>query len=263
MKEIISLFFKQTFLIARKDFKYLVFSPLFGFWTGISCILLSFIFPRQLFMFASSYLLPFGGGGAGGRNLHFEVFAGHISFINLILLFAVPILGMKILAEEKRNHSFDLLMTSPISSLQIVLGKYLALLSSLSIFLILSLFYPFTTLFFADVSLGPLFSSYVGLFLITGFYSATCLFASSLSGSLFLSAFIGVILNISLLVIFQGAGGVNSPFWSAVLDYMSLSGQLYHFIKGTFSLSSIVFFLSAIGFFLFLVFKSVEFNRWK
>ena len=260
----IKIFFKQTFLVAMKDFKSITISPLFFGWIGISFIFLSYNFPRDLFRFAMSYAMPvFGQQANQGQNIHFDVFVAHISYINLILLLTVPILSMKLLAEEKRNRTFDLLMTSPLSSLQMILGKYLSLLIILFLFLTFSLIYPLSTGFFVEIPLGPLFSSYIGLFFLAGLYSAVGLFASSLSQSLFLSAFIGMILNIALWFISQQGQNSDSTVWSAVMDYMSLSAHLTHFIKGSLVVSSFVFFLSLIVFFLFLVFKSVEFTRWR
>ncbi|MCZ0931588.1 MAG: ABC transporter permease [Oligoflexia bacterium] len=260
----IKIFFRQTFLVAMKDFKSMVLSPLFFGWTGISFIFLSYNFPRDLFRFAMSYAMPvFGQSADQGRNIHFDVFVAHISYINLIFLFAVPVLGMKLLAEEKRNRTFDLLMTSPLSSLQMVLGKYFSLLMLLFLFLLFSLIYPLSTGFFTEIPLGPLVSSYIGLFLLAGVYSAVCLFASSLSQSLFLSAFIGMILNIGLWFISQQGQNSGSEVWSSIMDYLSLSAHLTHFIKGSLVINSFVFFLSLIIFFLFLVFKSVEFIRWR
>ena len=258
----IKIFFKQTFLVAIKDFKSIALSPLFFGWAGISFIFLSYNFPRDLFRFAMTYAMPtFGQAGNQGQNIHFDVFVAHISYINLIFLFTVPILGMKLLAEEKRNRTFDLLMTSPLSSLQMILGKYCSLLMVLALFLFFSLIYPLSTGFFVEIPLGPLFSSYIGLFLLASLYSAVSLFASSLSQSLFLSAFIGMILNIGLWFISQQ--GQSSGFWSSFMDYMSLSAHLTNFIKGSLVISSFVFFLVLIIFFLFLVFKSVEFTRWR
>jgi len=257
------LFFKQMSLMAQKDFKSLFLSPLFFVWAGVSFVLLSYIFPRDLFRFAMSYAMPaLGPGGDQGRNIHFEVFAAHISYMNLILLLSIPVLGMKLLAEEKQNRTFDLLMTSPLSSLQMILGKYFALLLLVFLFLFLSLLYPLSTAFFSEIPLGPLFSSYLGLFLLAGLYSAVALFASSLSRSLFLSAFIGTILNIGLWFISQ-QGEQASSLGADIMAYLSLSTHLTHFIKGSIPTSSLVFFLTVIVFFLYLVFKSVEFIRWR
>ena len=260
----LKIFFRQTFLVALKDFKSMVLSPLFFGWTGISFIFLSYNFPRDLLRFAMTYAMPaFGQNAEQGRNIHFDVFVAHISYINLIFLFAVPVLGMKLLAEEKRNRTFDLLMTSPLSSLQLVLGKYFSLLMLLSLFLLFSLIYPLSTGFFAQIPIGPLVSSYIGLFLLASVYSAVCLFASSLSQSLFLSAFIGMILNIGLWFISQQGQDSGSAVWNNIMDYLSLSAHLTNFIKGSLVVNSFVFFLSLIVFFLFLVFKSVEFIRWR
>ena len=132
----IRLFFKQMLLVAYKDLKYLALSPLFFLFLGISFVFLSYNFPRELFRFAASYAMSGYGQGFNqqGGNIHFNVFVSHISYLNLILLFVVPTLAMKLLAEEKRNHTFDLLMTSPLSSLQMVLGKYFSLLTVLALF---------------------------------------------------------------------------------------------------------------------------------
>lgn len=260
----LKLFFKQTFLIAKKDFKYLVISPLFFIWTGVSLIFLSYNFPRHLFLFASSYIMPsFGQNPGQVRNIHYDVFVTHIAYLNLILLFAVPILTMKLLAEEKRNNTFDLLMTSPLSSLQMVLGKYLSLLMVLALFLMFSLTYPLSTIFFTEIPSGPLFSSYLGLFCLAGVYGATGLFASSLSHSLFLSAFIGTILNVGLWFISSQDQNITNSLLLNVMDYLSFSEHLTNFVKGSLVTSSFVFFFSLIVFFLFLVFKVVEIARWR
>ena len=266
MKAILSeirFFFRQSFLVAKKDFLSLLLSPLFFVWSGISFILLSYVFPRDLFRFAQSYSMPMFNQNPEqqGANIHFDVFVNHISYINLILLFSVPVLGMRLIAEEKQNRTFDLLMSSPLSSLHILLGKYFALFFLLAFFLFLSFIYPLSTGFFAEIPLGPLLSSYLGLLLLCGLYSAISLFASSLSTSLFLSAFIGMILNIGMWFFSQSSQGTG--FWMEFMNYLSLSVHLTHFIKGSVLISSVVFFLSGIILFLFLVFKSIEWTRWR
>ena len=258
----IRFFFRQSFLVAKKDFLSLLLSPLFFVWSGISFVLLSYVFPRDLFRFAQSYSMPmYGQNPQQGANIHFDVFVNHISFINLILILSVPVLGMRLLAEEKQNRTFDLLMSSPLSSLQILLGKYFALLLLLFVFLFFSFTYPLSTGFFTEIPLGSLLSSYLGLLLLCGLYTAISLFASSLSASLFLSAFVGLILNIGMWFLSQSSGGAG--FWMEFMNYLSLSVHLTHFIKGSVLISSVVFFLSWIIFFLFLIFKSIEWTRWR
>ncbi|MGI9549427.1 MAG: ABC transporter permease [Bdellovibrionales bacterium] len=257
------IFLRQVRVIASRDLKQFLLSPLFYVFAGVSCVFLSYVFPRDLFRFAQSYVMPaFQQGAQQARNIHFEVFVSHISYINLILLFCIPILSMKLLAEEKKNRTYDLLMTSPVSSLQIVVGKYLALLGVLLIFLLITLFYPLSTVFVTDIPVGPLFSSYMGIFLLGSVYSAIGLFTSSLTASLFLSVFIGIILNISVWFISQGQEFSN-PFINSMMEYLSLSNHLTNFVKGSLVINSFAFFFTFIIFFLFLVYKVLEFSRWR
>lgn len=258
----IKMFFKQVRVITSRDFYHLVLTPLFFMFSGLSCIFLSYVFPRDLFRFASTYMRPSFGGMDQPRNIHFDVFVSHISYINLILLFCVPILAMKLIAEEKKNRSFDLLMTSPISSLQIVVGKYLALLGVLFIFLVVTSLYPLSTAFFTDIPFGPLLTSYTGLFLLAAVYASVGLFTSSLTNSLFLSVFIGVILNIALWFISQGQD-FASPVMTSVMEYLSVAQHLTSFVKGSLTITSFTFFSSCVLLFLFLVYKVIEFGRWR
>ena len=261
----IKLFFKQIASVAAKDFKYLALSPLFFAFTGVCCVVLSYVFPRALFNFADKYIAPsFGTGESAPRaNIYFEVFMDqHISLINFIILVAVPVLAMKSLSEEKRNGSFDLLMSAPISSIQLVLGKYLALLAVLGVFILFSLLYPLSTAFVVEIPFRFLAGGYLGLFCLAAIYSAVGLFASSLSKSLVLSAFLGVILNIALWM-FSIGGNLQGGFFGSIMEYLSLARHLRHFMFGSIVISSCVFIFCVIAFFLFLVFKTVELSRWR
>ena len=154
-------------------------------------------------------------------------------------------------------------MTAPLTSFSIVAGKYLALLMIVASFLLVTLVYPISTSFFTDIPVAPLVTSYLGLFLLASTYAAIGLFSSSLTSSSALSVIMGVILNISLWFISQGKDFSNNPIFVEVIEYLSLGQHLTHFIKGSVVVSSVVFFMSCIFFFLFLVHKVIEFSRWK
>ena len=260
----VKMFFRQTFIITWTDFKQLALHPLFFLALGLCCIFISYFFPRELSQFASSYAAPaFQQVSGQSKNIHFDVFWPHISLINLLLLFLIPAFAMKLLAEEKKNKTFDLLMTVPLSSLQIVLGKYMALLLTLVLFLAVTMAYPLSTALFTDIPIGPFFTSYLGLFLLTAVYAAAGLFASSLTASVMLSMIMGVIFNISLLLVSHGKDFSDNPTFQSVMEYISLSEHFLNFIKGSLVISSFVFFFSCILFFLFLVYKVIEFSRWR
>ena len=260
----LKMFFRQIFVITWTDFKQLTFHPLFFLAMGLCCIFISYMFPRELMQFASSYIAPAWQQAPGQtRNIHFDVFVPHVSLVNLLLIFLIPAFSMKLLAEERKNKTFDLLMTVPLSSLQIVLGKYLALILTLILFLIVTMLYPLSTIFFTKIPTGPFLTSWLGLFFLAATYAAAGLFASSLTASVMLSMIMGVIFNISLLLISHGKEFSDNPIFQNVMEYISLSEHFVNFIKGSLVISSLVFFFSCILFFLFLVYKVIEFSRWR
>ena len=257
----IKLFFRQTWTVGSRDIVRLLRRPLFSAFTGLSCLFLSVLFGGMLFRFSEAYSSPFPQQGPG-QSIHAAVFMPHVGVINLLLLFCAPLLAMSLLAEEKKSRSFDLLMTAPLSSLHIAAGKYLALLALLLLFVLISLVYPLSTAFFAEIPFGLLFSAYAGLALLAALYAAIGLFASSLTSSLFFSFFGGIILILSLWFFAQGQD-FQSPALSAAMDYLSVSGHLEELAQGHVLLSSLAFFLSAAVFFLFLVHAALEFARWR
>lgn len=260
----LKVFFRQIFLIAWTDFKQVTFHPLFFASLGICYILVSFFFPRGVKEFANSYNAPaFQQVSNQTHNIHFDVFIPHIQLINFLLFILIPIISMKLLAEEKKNKTYDLLMTVPLSSLQIVLGKYLALLFNVSLFFLVAMAYPLSISFFTDIPEGPFITSWLGMFLLAAVYAATGLFASSLTSSALFSYIMGVIFNFFIWSISQGKDFSDNPVFQNVMGYLSLSDHLVNFLKGSLVISSFVFFFSCILFFLFLVYKVIEFSRWR
>lgn len=248
--------------LAWKDLRNLITSPLFYVIAGLCSVLWSYSFMRNLLEFAEQSRVYMQPGMETGMNLQRVVFLAHISQINLLFVFVVPALTMRLLAEEKRLRTYDLLLTSPISATQIALGKFLAGLGAVSALTSISLLYPLGTRLVAEYPMGPLFSAYLGLLLVSGAYVAVGLFASSLTESVVLSVVLGLIFNILLWFISQGASG--SGTWVAnVLDHMSLGQHFLNFIVGAIKLNSLVFLLSLIGVFVFLTQRVVESSRWR
>lgn len=249
--------------IAGKDIKNLLASPLFYIISGLCTILWSYSYMRNLLAFAEqskNYMHP---GMEAGMNLQREVFMMHISQINLLFIFVVPALTMRLLAEEKRMRTYDLLLTAPISATQIALGKFFAGWGTVAVITAISFLYPLATRLVAEFPMAPLLSAYVGVLLVSGAYVAVGLFASSLTESIVLSVVMGLIFNILLWFISQGFGGDTSPLLSAVLEYMSIGQHFLNFILGNIQLKSVVFLVSLIGLFVFLTQRVIESSRWR
>lgn len=254
---------RAIFTLAGKDLKNLLSSPMFYVVSGLCSVLWSYSYIRALLMFAEKSRMYMQPGQDGGMNLQREVFMMHISQINLLYVFVVPALTMRLLAEEKRMRTYDLLLTSPVSATEIAVGKFLAGLGAVSVLTAISFLYPLLTRAVAEYPMLPLLSAYAGVILVSAAYVGVGLFASSLTESVMLSVILGLIFNIMLWFISQGAGTDNMPMVTAVLEYMSLGQHFLNFIMGAVKLSSLVFFASVIGLFVFLTQRVVESSRWR
>lgn len=248
--------------IAGKDIRNLLTSPLFYVISGLCTILWSYSYLRALLQFAQRSLAMMQPGAEAGLSLQREVFLMHISQVNLLFVFVVPALTMRLLAEEKRMRTYDLLLTSPISATQIAVGKFLAGWGAVTALTLISFLYPLGTRLVADYPVGPLLSAYLGLILVSGVYVAVGLFASSLTESIMLSVVMGLIFNILLWFISQGAGEQAGMF-NTILEYMGLGPHFLGFIMGAIKLNSLVFLCSVIGLFVFLTQRVVESSRWR
>ncbi len=249
--------------IAWKDLKNLLVSPLFYVISGLCTVLWSYSYMRNLLAFAEQTRMTMQQGMDPSLNMQREVFMAHISQINLLLVFVVPAFTMRLLSEEKRMRTYDLLLTAPISATQIALGKFFAGMGTVGVLTLISLLYPLFTRLVAEFPIAPLASAYIGVLFIAGAYVAVGLFASALTESAMLSVAMGFIFNIMLWFISQGAGSETQPNLSAVLEYMSVGQHFLGFILGVVKLKSLVFFVSLIGLFVFLTQRVIESSRWR
>ncbi|MEK6555796.1 MAG: ABC transporter permease subunit [Bdellovibrionota bacterium] len=251
----------KIFVIAARDFKSLVFSPLYLMVAGICTVLWSFIYLRAIGQFAQRLQMSQMQGG-GAMNIYEGLFFNLISIVHLILIVAIPMLTMRLLSEEKKSRTFDLLLTSPITSTDIAVGKFLAGLGAATVLLLLSFTYPLMTRLVTEFNWMMLFTSYLGLFLLLGVYVAVGLFASSVTESALLAVILAIVVNFTLWFLGQGADGSDSVVMT-IIDKISVAENFSSFVKGTFKISSFVFFLTFISFFVFLAERVVESTRWR
>ncbi len=246
-----------TLTIAWKDFKSLVNSPLFFFLAGACCAIWSINFLNLLGDFAQRQMF------GAESSIHFTVFLSHLSTVNIILLFAIPALTMKLLAEEKKMRTYDLLLTAPITATDIVMGKFLAGYGAALLLLTISFLYPLATSLVSDFHFGPLLTSYFGLSLLLAIYVSVGLFSSSLTQSVMFSVILGVIFILGLWFMSQGINVSDNPTVQTLMQHISLGEQFSGFIRGSLRVSSVVFFVSTAVLFVFLTQRVVESSRWR
>jgi ABC-2 type transport system permease protein len=249
-------------LIAFRDLKQIVSSPLFFLMAALATIIWSITFRG----FLSGFYGEMTSSGMQGReapNIIRNVFTPHIQITNLLFIIVLPVLTMRLISEEKKSRTYDLLLTSPITATQIVVGKFFAGLGATSCLLFVSLLYPLAMALVCQFSWTMLFTLYLGMFLISAIYTACGLFASSLTESAMLAVFMGVIFNFLVWFIGPSAAGTEIKWLASVMEYLSIGQQMTGFVLGTIQISALVFFISIASFFVFLSERVVESSRWR
>ena len=251
----------QVWVITKKEFWQIVTSPMFLTILGVACFLWSFVYVRYFIEFAGRSVMM--GAGKEGGNIHFDVFVALLAQMNLLLIFIIPSLTMKLFAEEKKMNTFDLLMSAPVTAFQIVLGKFFAAYLCSLVVIGVSFLYIVMTSFFADFSWTLPLLSYAGMLLLAGVYVCLGLLASTITSSVVLSTILGILFSIFIWFVGQILDIVNNPVALSVLEYLVVPQHLENFIKGKFVLSSVTFFFIFISFFIFLITKIIQASKWR
>lgn len=254
-----------TLAIFKKELKGLVFSSNFLLVCGLCTTIMSYLFPISLSEFLKNSQQAIFGMQAPQQalNIHYAVFLRHLYFINLMLIFVVPALTMRLFAEERKMRTYDLLLTSPVTSIQIVAGKYMSALGAVFVIMFLAMLYPVSMSMFVTISWLPLFIAVFGIFLLGAVYAAMDLFCSSLTESAIVAYVMAVILNVSIWFIGVGGEISDSPNVRAVFEHISLNTHLAAMVEGTIRTNGLIFFASIIFLFAFLSERMVESSRWR
>jgi len=177
--------------------------------------------------------------------------------MSIILLLIVPLLTMRLLAEEKKNGTIELLLTYPIRELAVVLGKYLATLLVIVILLGLTTINIFMISRFGVMEWGPVLTGYGGLILLAAGFVSLGLFASALTQNQIIAAVLGFGVLLMFWVI-GWAGSVSGPAVGKVVNYLSLLEHLDPFTKGILDTRDIMYYLAFLAFFIFLTLRYLD-----
>lgn len=256
---------KGTFVIYKKELASFFISPLFYFIAFLMTLLLSVMFSLSLekFSFTAGNPMLQMGASSQQQNIHYAVFLPHLSLVNLMLMFLVPALSMRLLAEEKKMRTFDLLLTCPITSAGIVLGKFLAILTTILALITISLIYPLITSRMAEFPWGPTLIAAFGIFLVAAVYAAMDLLASSLTESGLIAFIVSIMFNLAIWFIGALSESFDGPLAKKIFEHISLNSHLTGLIEGTVRTNGLVFFASLIFLFCFLTERVVESARWR
>ena len=186
-----------------------------------------------------------------------------LSNLSITFLLGAPLITMRLIAEEARSGTLELLLTQPIREVELVLGKYLASVIFLLFLLALTLFFPLLLEIFGNPDEGPMVSGYLGVFLQWLAFLAIGLVASSFSQNQIVAA---VITFVVLLVLWLSdilAGSVLSGTAADVARYVSMTRRFEDMSRGVIDTKDVVFFLTVVVSCLFISTQVITARRWR
>ncbi len=160
------------------------------------------------------------------------------------LFFFIPALTMKMLAEEKRSGTIELLLTKPVTDWQVVVGKFLAAFILIFVALILTLPYYITLSFIGDVDHGAVWSGYLGMLLMSMTYISIGLFASSITNNQIVAFLLSLFIGVFFLIIFNVLANSFTGGTALLFNYLSLSTHYDSISRGVIDSRDLIYFLS-------------------
>lgn len=252
----------KIWIITKRDFRSYFTSPIAYIVIGAFMLIIGWMFFFNLAHFNMQNLQYQQYNMGKGVSITDGIIRPLYGNMNVVLLFLVPFITMRLLAEERRMHTLELLMTSPVKPIEIVLGKFFSSFLLVVSMLTLTLTYPVILYLFGNPDIGPILLSYLGTLLLASCYLSIGLFFSSMTENQIVAAALTFGAALFLWLI-SWASQSAGPVLSDVLDYLSLINHYNNFSRGLLDTSDVVFYLSFIGIGLFLTHRILDSYRWR
>jgi len=253
---------RNVWIICRKELRSYFASPIAYLLLALFAIVFGFFFWNVVGYFVYAGMEAQMRGSTFPLNVNEQVIRPLVSNVSVIGLFLIPMITMRLFAEEKRNGTIELLVTSPIRDSEVILGKWLAAVVLYGGMLLLTAL-NFSWLFrYGNPDWKPLLIAYLGLLLQAGALLAIGTFISTLTRNQIIAgaATFAVCL---LLWVLEWVSGYETATYARVMAYLSVLTHFESFAKGLLSIKDAVYYLSAIVLGLFLTARSLESLRWR
>lgn len=237
---------KNIWTITRKEFRSYFDSPVAYIYITFFLMLSSWLFLRGFFLVGQASM------------------RGFFGILPWLLLFFVPAATMRLWAEEKKLGTIELLMTLPVKDHEVVLGKFLASFFFLTVTLALTFSLPILISVLGDPDGGAIWGGYIGAVLLGASFLAIGLFVSSLTENQIVAFIIGITLIFAFFIVSEEFVLYNAPRpLVPILKFLGLGAHYDSIGRGVIDSRDVIYYLSVIGFFLFLNIRSVESRKWK
>jgi ABC-2 type transport system permease protein len=198
----------------------------------------------------------------GSMNINQQVIRYVLQNASVIILFVMPMITMRTYAEEKRSGTIELLLTSPVTDLQIIIGKFLGALGLYVAMLLVTVLYVGILFVYGNPEWRPLIAAYLGLLLMGGAFLSLGLLISSTTNNQIVAGIVSFVVFLLLWIIGWFAESAG-PTVGDITRYLSITEHFDDFSKGIIDTKHVIYYLSLITFGLFLTSKSVDSERWR
>jgi len=253
---------KNIWTIFRKEIKGYFASPIAYLLMAVFALIFGYFFYVATAIFVSRSLESQMMGQSYPMDLNEWVIRPLLMNASVIGLFLIPMITMRLFAEEKRSGTIELLMTSPIRDTEVIVGKWLAALTLYGSILILPALNLSILFLYGKPDWKPILVGYLGLLLQGGCLLAVGTFISTLTRNQIIAAG-GTFAACLLLWILDWVSAYETAAWAKVLSYMSVVTHFEPFSKGVLDKIDIIFYLSVMFLGLFLTARSMESLRWR
>jgi len=249
--------------IAHKELKSYFSTPIAYVVIGFFALLFGYFFYAMLVIF-NQQSAQFGGAEGGAVDINQQLIRPLFLNASVILLFVLPLITMRTYSEEKRSGTIELLLTSPVTDVEIILGKFLGAMALYGAMLAITVIHMLVLFSYANPKpewTVPVIG-YVGLLLMGGCFISVGLLISSLTKNQIVSGMITFAVFLLLWVI-NWIASFTGPTTQSVLNYLSITDHFDDFTRGIVDTKHLIYYFSVMSFGLFLTARSVDTERWK
>ena len=218
---------------------------------------LGYVFVSAVFFFSGYYFFTY--------NLYVNTtnMSRLFDLLFPVVLFMVPVLTMRLISEEKRSRTDQLLLTAPVSRLSIVLGKYFSAVAVFLVAISATVMQAIVMSFFAVPDWPVVLGNFIGLLLLGMALIAICMFLSALTESQVIAAVTGFVVSLFLILVDALASVVNNSLLQAFLRNLSFDNRYTPFTLGLVDIPSVIFFFSISILFVFLTVALLDKENWR
>ena len=247
--------------IANKELRSYFASPIAYIVLGFFALLYGWFYVTILNYFVQSSM-QMNQFGPQSMNINQQMIRTLLQNVTVLLLFILPMITMRTYAEEKRSGTIELLLTSPLTDFQIIMGKFFGALALYAIMLLITTVHIGLLFIYGKPEWKPIVSAYLGLLLMGGCFISVGLFISSLTKNQIIAVMATFAVFLFLWVI-NWIGSFAPPWVGAITSYLAIIEHFDDFAKGVIDTTHVIDYLSFMTFGLFLTAKSVDSERWR